>query len=143
MVRSRGQNLIEFLLIVALVAIGGIFALTSLGGNVHNLLSGSAAKQAGFDPFNVKNQSVESASGGSSVTVVSSQVIDGYSVDINSDGSVSFAVKGQTVNLPAEDLQLLDTVFETSGSEGIELIKAIAKLIEENKVDGGPDIPIE
>lgn len=143
--RVQGQNLIEFLIIVAVVAVGGIFALTMLGGNINEMFAKSTEKQANFDPFDAKNQTTEestSTTPSSSTnptepepeyTVVSSEVVDGYNVDRNSDGSVSLSVGSQTVNISAEMLELNDTVFETSGASGGTLISAIAYMIEQNE----------
>ncbi|MGD9581517.1 MAG: Flp family type IVb pilin [Vampirovibrionia bacterium] len=147
MERNKGQNLIEFLLIVALVAIGGIFALTMLGGNAYNLFANSAEKQKNFDPFDVKNSAaneIASNNGGSStVTVVSSEVIDGYNVDRNSDGSMTINYGSQTVNLSAEVLSLNDAVFETSGASGDTLVATIGYLIDKYSEEYPDDVPLE
>lgn len=152
--RVKGQNLIEFLLILVLVAIGGIFALTMLGGNVMELFSKSAEKQADFDPFNAQNEvaiaSPPGSTGGSQgtgedslYTVVSSEVIDGYPVDRNSDGSMTLNLGSQTVNISADVLALNDAVFETSGASGDTLVSTIAYMVEQYQDEYPEGVPVE
>jgi len=129
------------LLIVALVAIAGIFALSMLGGNINEMFTKSVDKQASFDPFNVKGEVASSET--ETVTVVSSEVIDGYPVDKNSDGSITLTVGSQAVNITAELLDLNDTVFETTGSSGDTLISTIAYMIEQNEAEYPDGVPIE
>src|SRR3989339_340762 len=127
--RIKGQNLVEFLIILVVVSIAGIFGLTMLGGNVFAMFSDSAEKQKNFDPFNVKNEVANASSpteggteGDPSSEIVGIEDIDGYSVDRHADGSLSLTVGTQTVNISAEALELNDAVFTTTGASGGTLV---------------------
>ncbi|MGD9580709.1 MAG: Flp family type IVb pilin [Vampirovibrionia bacterium] len=157
--KSKGQNLIEFVIIIALVVIGGIFALTMLGGNVHEMFSKSVDKTSKFDPFGAAETAGSAADPAtttsepatstepSTTTVASTLNIDGVNVNINADGSADFVIEGQTVSLSSDIMNSLDQVSMSTGSHGgeitTEVVKAIAKLIEEHK-DEYPDgdVPI-
>lgn len=51
--KSRGQNLTEFAIIMALVVIVCVAILTVFGDTIKNLISGSKTKVENFKPFNV------------------------------------------------------------------------------------------
>lgn len=148
--RTKGQNLVEFLIILVVVSIAGIFGLTMLGGNVFAMFSDSAEKQKNFDPFNVKNE-VANASpstggeyeGSHSSEIVGTEDVDGYSVDRHADGSISLTVGSQTVNVSADALYLNDAVFTTTGASGGTLIGTIAYLIEQNAEEYPEGVPLE
>lgn len=131
--RDQGQNLIEFLLILSLVVIGGILAFTLLGGNVDTLFS----KINNVDPFNTNSQTNQQEETNNSIPppnpVVSTETIAGYPVDIHEDGSASFKVGTQPVSIPKSALDLQNTVFQTTGSSGMtDLVKEVAYMIQSN-----------
>ncbi|MGD9580710.1 MAG: Flp family type IVb pilin [Vampirovibrionia bacterium] len=146
--KNKGQNLIEFGLIIALIILGGVFALTMLGGNVYNLFANSAEKQENFDPFNVKNNvttnnNSSSTSNSEDYEIVETKVIGNYSVDMLADGSALLNVSGKNVVISANSLKSIDTVMKTTGAEG-ELIDIVGYMLETHAEEyPDTDVPME
>lgn len=144
---NKGQEAIEFILICTLVFFGGLFAIMTFGSKMASFFAtDSSVAQAANKKANVISASTTPDFKTTLTTKVDDEertTIDSYEALKNADGSISVVINGQTINLEPSDLNLVDTVFETTGSSGTELINAIAKMIEEYKVAGGPDIPIE
>lgn len=150
--KEKGQNLVEFVIIVAVVIIGGIMVLTLLGGNVNALFTKSVNKTAEFKPFGVETDGGPAdpknpPTTGSVATEPTTITINGNDVILNPDGSASFTVGSQQVDIPSEAMANLNEVFMSTGSEGdqltTEVLKAISTLIKEHK-DEYPDgdVPI-
>lgn len=149
--RNTGQNIIEFAIIIAIVALGSIFALTILGGNINTMFSKSNDAVKEYKPFG--NGPIASAGEETTTTIPESTSgpsesvnIKGTDVTYNSDGSASFTVGSQNIAMSSDIMNSLNTVFETSGSEGItsEVMSAIQALITEHE-DEYPagDMPLE
>lgn len=135
--QNRGQNLIEFLVIIAVVVVGGILVLTLLGGNINTMFGKTTEHVNNFDPFNSK---------GNVTTVTGSSTVNGVPVEVMNDGSAVIEYNGQTVTITSDVLNNLNTVFETSGADGIttEVMKAIQQMIDDNKAAYAPDeVPLE
>lgn len=157
--RDKGQNLVEFLIIIAVVALGGIMALTLLGGNINEMFSKSVDKTANYKPFGYNNNTTTNNSNSSSTTnnstpepstnttPASSMSVDGVDVTINTDGSANFTVGTQNVNIPSSAMESLSDVFMSTGIDGdqltTEVVQAISSLIAAHK-DEYPngDVPI-
>lgn len=140
--RAKGQNIVEFVIILALCALACIACLTLLGGNVCSMLANSTTKIHGYKPFgDPKPQS----SSQPQVTPVSQQKVSGYDVTINSDDSATFRINNQLVNLPKSSIDLANTVFTTTGSSGMEfLVKEIADFIQKHQAEyPGQPVPVQ
>lgn len=150
--KSKGQNITEFAIIIALISIASIFVLTLLGGNISLIYQGSNDKVENFDPFNVR------PSGGStsptySVTepttdapVVNTTNVSGYDVQEHADGSYSFDVGGQTVNITKNVLDNYNTVLQTTGASGLEeLITELAYLhtVYAEEIAAGTEVTVK
>lgn len=134
---NRGQNLIEFLIIIAVVVVGGILVLTLLGGNINTMFNKTTTHVEKFDPFNSK---------GVVQTVTGTSTVNGVPVETMSDGSAVIEYNGQKVTISPDVLNNLNTVLETSGADGVsvEIMKAIQQMIDDNKAAFDPaDVPIE
>lgn len=125
---NKGQNLMEFLLIVALVVIVCIIALTALGGNVFTSFFNTSTKVKGFQPFG-KESTVETkvtpGSLGGTYTSPQQQTIDG-STDIDFG---SYVLAG----IPADFSNFVE-VSGTSGGTDLfaGLLEQLADQLEEN-----------
>lgn len=146
---NRGQNLIEFLLILSLVVVGSIFAFSALGGNLDTMFS----KVNNFDPFNANAQNQGSSPNNNQAPsnstpytspVAYTETISGYPVDMHADGSASFIVGEKSVTLPKNALDLQNAVFQTTGSSGMtDLVKDIAYLVQSKAADyPDGDVPV-
>jgi Flp pilus assembly pilin Flp len=144
--KNRGQNLIEFSIIVALIAVAGIVALIALGGNINSMISGSTQKVETYKPFGWDTQASSSVlNQGSTAPVEEVIQVGSYDVSKHSDGIYSFEVDGQKISLPQEYLDQHNAVLQTTGSSALEdLVSEIAYMIQTHK-DEYPDqdVPIE
>lgn len=77
--------------------------------------------------------------------ITSTVNIAGYDVNFHQDGSVSFNVGTQSVNLDPQLVNLQNEVVETSGSAGIsDLVKEIGYLITQHQGEYPPgQVPVE
>lgn len=134
---EMGQNLIEFTLIIGLVAVCGIFALTILGNNTNTVYQGATASIADYSPFKYQSSSPAnpfSLSGVNTSPVTSAENIGGQTVNLHQDGGMSFQVGAQTVNLSKEVIEKNNQMFQTTSATGMnDLVQEIASIINENK----------
>lgn len=113
--KTKGQNLIEFLIIIGIISVGAILVLTVLGGNVTGLFSTSNEKVKEYKPFGAGT-----ASNPDSPPMPSGPItVDGVDVNFNPDGSASFNVNGRDITLTSDVMANLNDVFSTSGADGL------------------------
>jgi Flp pilus assembly pilin Flp len=138
---EKGQNIIEFIIIIALIAIAGIVVYMILGQNIHSIFEGSTKKTSEYKPF--KWESSGSSSFNTPIPTGITENINGINVSLNKDGSKTFEIAGQTVNLTKE-LADFSKSFEVAGSSNDILITEIAYMINKYK-DEYPDsdVPVE
>lgn len=130
--KNDGQNLIEFIIIIALISFAGLICLVLLGNNVKSLFSSTAQKNSQYKPFEW-NQSI-----------VDTKTIQGYKVNSYADGSISFNVGKQNIKLNNSILNYSNQVFEATAGQGKEnLIKEIAYMIKKNEAKYNGDVPLE
>lgn len=144
--RDKGQSIIEFAVITAVIALGGIFTFTMLGNNINELFFSSVEKQKNFDPFDAKNpttQTTPTDENTESKEIVETKVIGNYSVDMLADGSAIISVNGKEITLSAASFDSMNTVLQTSGSEG-SLIDIVGYMLETHAAEyPDTDVPIE
>lgn len=155
--KAKGQSLVEFVIIIAVVVIGGIMVLTLLGGNINHMFTNSVNKTAEFKPFGdgtttLANNTTTpnnspSSNPSTTTTTPSTTTINGVDVDIKPDGSASFTIGTQNVEIPGAAMNGLSDVFMSTGSSGdqltTEVMQAISKLINDHKDEyPGSDVPI-
>ena len=141
--KSLGQEAVEFVILASLIFIASLAIIfvfkdkiASFFNNNGSITSSSNSKSAIISAN--KEPSYKLTTG----TPIK---ISGYEVIINDDGSASFNVNGQKVNVPAEAVNLSNIVFQTTGSSGLEyLVKEIAYMIEKNQSNyPSGNVPIE
>lgn len=146
--QNKGQNLVEFLIILALIGLAGIMVLTVLGGNISAMLGFSKKQVAEFQPFDRGTAGTATAPTDPKTLpadIIDSKTVGAYQVDYLADGSASVEVNGQRVTIPASVLDLQNTVLETSGSAGADmLMEQVAYMIDEyKKANPSSDAPLE
>lgn len=143
--KNKGQNIIEFVIILALVIIGAILFLTLLGGNVTSMFSKSNEEVSNYKPFDWKAPNNTTAQNNNSSPVVSTENIDGQQVSFHQDGSVSFIAGNQNVSLSKNIVDLQNTVTEATGASGVkDLIDIVGYMIEKHQGDfPNQDVPVE
>lgn len=158
----KGQNMMEFAIILGLVVVCSIAAWSLLGDNIMAMFSSSNDKVASFDPFNVKETGgnakamgidgdkgadggAEDATPGPAPIVKESKTVGGKSVNIMTDGSATISFATQDVTLSSTILNNLNEVFETSGSDGLNtyIVNALEKMIQAHEAEHTDGVPIE
>lgn len=156
MTKLKGQSLVEFLIIVALISVAGIVALTLLGDSINTMYSKTTTAYSSIPLFNINKAAApepapapalstpETTIVSNNPTVVSSKDIGGYNVDFYSDGAVSFTINDRFVYLPKSAVDLSNEVFESLGSDGLEnLIPDIANMVKkEQTANPNSDAPV-
>lgn len=153
--RNRsGQNLIEFIIISALVVVGLIMSYAFLGDNIKEMFSKSSAKVEEFKPFGEGTATTpESYSLPSEPPVrynplsppASTTTAKGVPITYDSSGA-KFTVGTQEVTLSSKVLDDIGTVFQTAGSDGAEkyVVDAIASFMQKYAAEyPGQEIPLE
>lgn len=163
---KNGQSLIEFVVIIAVVVLGGIMVLTLLGDNINTMFFKSEQKVASFQPFGDPSTSSSTTTSTSTTTTPSTttsstttpsttttttpstatMTVNGVDVNVNTDGSASFNYSGQDILLSSTMMDNLNIVSESTGADGItvEVMSAIQKLIDDHKAEYAPaDVPVE
>lgn len=145
---NKGQSLVEFIIIIAVVVLAGILVLTLFGSNINQMFTKTSQKVDTYKPFGqgVTPSSPSSSSSPSTApTPASTLNVNGVDVAINTDGSATFTHNGQDVALSAATLNDMSTVIDTAGSDGKEiLIAMIQDMIDEHKAEYAPaDVPIQ
>jgi len=126
--KSLGQEAVEFVILASLIFIASlaiIFAfkdkIASFFNNNGSITSSSSSKSA---IISADKEPIYKLTSNAPVK------ISGYEVIINDDGSASFTVNDQKVNIPAEAVSLQNEVMQTTGSSGLEyLVKEVANMI--------------
>lgn len=142
---NKGQNLIEFLILLTLVVVSLIFGLTLLGSNVNKLFSKTNEHVSKYSPFGNPVEAAIKANKETEINEsVKQSVINGIPVNYNEDGSASFEIEGQKINLSSTDIELLNDVFNTVGGDAIteQVIAAYQTLIDAHS-SNGEEVPIE
>jgi Flp pilus assembly pilin Flp len=148
---KKGQNIIEFIIILALIAVAGIAVFSLLGNNIQEMFSKSKMKTEAYKPFEFGppvSQNVSSPISNPSDPVNKLEQgtynINGLDVTVADDGTTSFNVAGQDVVLSANIMSKVETVMESTGSAGTEMIVAmVQKMIEDHKDEYSGDVPME
>ena len=152
-----GQSIIEFVLIISLVAIGCIAILGILGNNVTRVYTDSNNAVASYNPLgngsSVTTPPVASTPTSTTPTTPSTtpstttttSTSSTPNVVAHSDGSATLSVSGQDIYIPTALINDLNTVYQTTGSSGLtsEVQETIASLVEKYKDDySGQNVPI-
>ncbi len=112
------QSMLEFALISALVGVGGLFTITTLGHNVTDLFSGEHKAIEDYHPYDPTNLNSTTLNSVEALTrMATEETILGINVGFATDGSASSGVEGQEVNLRPE-LDDLYTVLDAVGGSG-------------------------
>lgn len=148
--KIKGQEATEFVLIVVLVFFAALLTTTLFGNKIASffMTDSSVVKSAKSTPSLVSSADLPKYTPDYETKAASDATltkIGGYDVIENSDGSLSFQVGGQNVNLSADVVNLQNTVFQTTGSSGAgDLIKEIGYMINKYKADyPGSNVPVE
>lgn len=141
----KGQSLLEFAVILSVIVVFAVGALTILGGNVKDTYNNTKTKYEGFKPFDYMTGDASRATGSSGEKVPDSLDITDVNISSNDDGSVTMNVANQNITLPTSVLDNMNTVFETSGSDGMNdhVVSAIKQLVMEHKDDYPGDVPLD
>lgn len=145
----KGQSLVEFAIILGLVVVVGIAGFALLGDNITEMLGASKTSVEEFKPFGegtASNPESPDPNQDPNSNPSPNQSKDGIPITSNPDGSIDFNVNGQEVILSSDVLDGIDTVFETSGSSGLQdhIVDTIAALIQKYEAEYAPaDVPIE
>lgn len=122
--KYKGQNLIEFIIILSLVVIGAVLALTLLGGNVNTLFG----KITNIDPLNINAQNQNFASNNSSNQFSQSEI-----------EKLSAGDLGGTADKPVEKCYNGDCIIDF----GEFILKGVPEnfdeLVQTTGVSGGTD----
>jgi Flp pilus assembly pilin Flp len=127
--RNRGQNLVEMAIIFAVIVIGAVIVLTALGKNINTMFTTSNEEYKTFEPF-------------ADATNYDYYDLKNYpeiSVTGNADGSSSFTVGDQQVDIPKD----LADVIDSQGASG-DILREIAYMIEKYAAEYEPDdVPLQ
>lgn len=118
--RICGQNIIEFIIIVAVVVLGSIMALTLLGGNISEMFGRSSAEVDKFKPFGGDNPDSNSPQLPTSQSSSEMTLPSGTKMTQNPDGTFNLDIDGILIqNIPTN---YYDTLQATGGSGGTMLL---------------------
>ena len=129
--RNKGQNLMEFLIILGLVVLAGLLTLTLFGNNIKEMFSKSHKEYNKFEPFGNKipQSGTINVKGNIDVTY---KYNDKGNLDITLDG---FTFK----DLPADFYDLVQTAGSSGGTTVLaDLIQALA-----DQLSASGDMPEE
>jgi Flp pilus assembly pilin Flp len=135
--QSKGQNITEIAIILALIAILAVSILTLLGDNIKTIFSKSNTRVESYKPFEFGPPNTNPSTNNPEDTGLTTE---GKPV-LNSDNSVNFTVEGQDFTIPASTMAQLNEVFDTAGSAGVneEILAAMKRLIQAHKDEFAPD----
>lgn len=130
--KIKGQNLIEFLLIVGLIAIVCILALTTLGQNINLSFLSSYNKVKGFQPFGKDPNYLTKVTGGSlgGTFAAPKQQCQGNVCDLDLG---PFAISG----IPSNFGEFVEASGSSGGTEKLAAI--ISQLADQLKEQGDDD----
>lgn len=154
--KHRGQEAVEFVLLSVLVFFGTLFAVLTFGDKIASFFTqdSAVAKSAQASSSAILSNAAENYAPDYETKAapetppnpvdLSDPSIAIYNPTQNADGSVSFQVGSQVLNLPSKVLELQNTVTQSTGSSGTtDLIKGIASMIEKYKSDYPlTDVPV-
>jgi Flp pilus assembly pilin Flp len=121
--KSKGQNVIEIVIIIALISVASILALTLLGGNIFNMFKSSQDKFEKFEPFTENKNN----SGNIPVnTPVTSPVNVEYSY--NTSGNLDITLDGMIISdIPSDFYNVLQATGSSGGTQTLaDLITQLA-----------------
>lgn len=134
-----GQEIIEVMIISTVIFLASIVTMMLLGNQIgalfdnQNKLINSTTVAPDYD-----KDDLGVANGGMGENLS----IAGYPVKQHADGSLTYTVEGQEVNIPKTYVDQMNTVLQTTGSSGVEEILAeIAKMIIDNQA-AYPGVPV-
>lgn len=142
--RVRGQEMVEFVIIFALIAISGVIVLTMLGNNIKDMFGLSHDKYTKFKPFGdyqnatlpVQTPPVQNPTKLPAEAPKSTVDVNGISVNVYNDGSMGFTSNGQQVYLDKTTIDNINISMETAGSNGGEkIIAMIDEMITSHKAE--------
>ena len=132
----KGQEAIEFILITVLVFFGALTVVMVFGNKIANFFQNdSSVVQAANTGVNTISASDTQKFQPDYDTVANVPVgevesVGGYDVTVFPDGSARALIDGSEVDFSADYMTLANTVFETSGSGGLqEVIAELANMI--------------
>lgn len=117
--KNRGQNLMEFGIIIAVIAIASILVLTVLGSNINSLFSSSKESVDQFQPF---GKGTASTIPGSNNPIL----IEGDKISYDENGNLTIKLDDLEIsNIPGDFYQVLQTAGSSGGT------KVLADVISE------------
>ncbi|MEW5819703.1 MAG: hypothetical protein AB1782_05885 [Cyanobacteriota bacterium] len=129
--KYSGQNLIEMIIILAIVVIGSVLILTIFGSNVNKLFSKSNEETKKYKPFDYNNQLTSNNNSNDPQS-------GDYIYDDNSNLTIN--LDGLTISdIPGDFYQVLQTSGSSGGTE--KLAEIVAKLAA--KLEAKGDLPLE
>lgn len=149
--KNKGQQAIEFILISSLVLLGALATILLFGGKIASFFSNDSAVaiQSKKTSSSINSSSKYFASNSESVSnspINNSNSINGVNVDFRQDGSASFTINNQQINLSTSSMNNLNTVFQTTGSSGLtsEVVQAIKDIVTSNSSSyPGQNVPVQ
>lgn len=157
----RGQNIIEFIILLGLVATCSIAGWSLMGDQVVSMLSSSNESVDNYQPFGVDVNREVAYTGKDSATdpvadpgaepsvdlgsPQNTLDVNGIEVTYYDSNAASFSVNGQDVVLSSDMVALQNTMMQTSGSSGLtDLVKEIQYMIETHELEYPPgNVPVE
>ena len=128
---TLGQEAVEFVILSTLIAIALLVTIFSFKDKLVEFFNNSPAKQnVSSSESNILSPSSELRYKPNTDSSIKSVNVAGYNVITNADGSITFNVNNQKINISAEAVSLQSSVIQTSGSSGIEtLVKEVAYMV--------------
>lgn len=146
----KGQEAIEFILITALVFFGAFFSVMIFGDKLAVFFGNNSQvnKVVSNTPAVVSSSNSPRYEADFETKVeeeVINKAVGNYDLQFNEQGDVMFEAAGQDVMLTADVVESLNTVFETSGANGLgEILEDISYIIEKHKADyPDADVPFD
>lgn len=126
---------------VAQIPVDNNYSTTTTNNNINNTSTTSTTN----DMTTTNDTTTTSDTTTTDENTSTTTILGGQVVTVNDDGSLSFTVQGQNVNLSPQMIDLTNSVFETVGSSGMpDLIKEIAYMIEAHKDEyPNTEVPVE
>lgn len=151
----KGQEALEFVLLSILVFFSALFAVVVFGNKMASFFqndsavaktaSNKAAVILANNPVKYAPDYETKATNTSNSYTPKDIDLTKYNITDNPDGSVSFVVNNQLINIPQSALDLTNKAMQTTGASGKEdLIREMAYMIEKMAAEyPNGDVPIE
>lgn len=137
--KNKGQNLVEIIIIIALVSLVSVFAFSLLGGNINDILSVSNTKFKEFNPFGTNTADDTETS--PSPTAIPSAPTGPASIDnpirdcTDSMCSIDYGSIVMT-GIPEDFSEFIETAGPAAGSDTINsILDSIIELAEKGEID--------